>query len=139
MRPGFDSRLMHFYTECEYRRSFCTLYPILTSVSIPKRLRGETRNLMCSARAGSSPAGYAFLFFPNTCFKFSILLEGNPNSDRQPLRWPSGLRRYVQVVVSPGAWVRTPPSALTVFVENAEYILPSTQSTQHFHLVRRTH
>ena len=26
------------------------------------------------------------------------------------VRWPSGLRRYVQVVVSSGAWVRTPPS-----------------------------
>ena len=28
------------------------------------------------------------------------------------VRWPSGLRRYVQVVVSSGAWVRTPPSPL---------------------------
>ena len=26
-------------------------------------------------------------------------------------RWPSGPRRYVQVVVFTGAWVRTPPSA----------------------------
>ena len=29
---------------------------------------------------------------------------------RAEVRWPSGLRRYVQVVVSSGAWVRTPPS-----------------------------
>ena len=31
---------------------------------------------------------------------------------RAEVRWPSGLRRYVQVVVSSGAWVRTPPSPL---------------------------
>ena len=33
----------------------------------------------------------------------------------QVVRWPSGLRRYVQVVVSSGAWVRTPPSPYTLF------------------------
>ncbi len=31
-------------------------------------------------------------------------------------RWPSGLRRYVQVVVSPEAWVRTPLDAINVSI-----------------------
>ena len=36
--------------------------------------------------------------------------ESLQQQQQQVVRWPSGLRRYVQVVVSSGAWVRTPPS-----------------------------
>ena len=47
-----------------------------------------------------------------------------PLSLREPavVRWPSGLRRYVQVVVSSGAWVRTPPSPFPFAVGGCEAI-----------------
>ena len=43
---------------------------------------------------------------------FGTVFQWHTSTTKEyPQKWPSGLRRYVQVVVFTGAWVRTPPSA----------------------------
>ena len=59
---------------------------------------------------GFEPTHLTIIELKSTALDRSAIQACNEN---QPSHWwPSGLRRYVQVVVSSDAWVQIPPNAL---------------------------
>ena len=57
--------------------------------SLPERLRGQTRNLLGSACAGSSPAGCAFLLGCSLPLRLSLTPADSHHGPRQrPCGWP---------------------------------------------------
>ena len=72
---------------------------------------GAPANLLPPGRRNRTAAGHPAYRF-EACNQHQLI---SSRPARIVVRWPSGLRRYVQVVVSSGAWVRTPPSPVFHF------------------------